>query len=111
MTTTDEESQGSGETEVDQQEALLKALSSVKDVATYNLSLYAGQAWHHLGLVPLHGGTVPELDLAQAKLAIDLFEANLNVLSPNLEKKLEKDLRRTLMDLQMNYINKSKKAE
>ncbi len=97
--------------ETDQQEALLKALSSVKDVATYNLSLYAGQAWHHLGLVPLHGGAVPELDLEQAKLAIDLFEANLNTLSPYLGKELVKDLRRTLMDLQMNYINKSKRAE
>ena len=97
--------------EAEQQEALLKALSSVKDIATYNLSLYAGQAWHHLGLVPIHGGAVPQLDLDQAKLAIDLFEANLNVLSPHLDKGLGKDLRRTLMDLQMNYINKSQKKE
>ncbi len=108
---TDKEEQDAREPEVDQQEALLKALSSVRDVALYNLSLFAGQAWHHLGLVPLHGGEVPKLDLDQAKLAIDLFEANLNILSPGLERKMEKDLRRTLMDLQMNFINKSKKAD
>jgi hypothetical protein len=106
---TDDEKENDPGQDVDQQEALLKALSSVKDIATYNLSLYAGQAWHHLGLVPIHGGAVPQLDLDQAKLAIDLFEANLNVLAPHLDKGSGKDLRRTLMDLQMNYINKSEK--
>lgn len=106
---TDEERPDDQVSEEERQEALLKALSSVKDIATYNLSIFAGQAWHHLGLVPMHGVTVPQLDLEQAKLAIDLFEANLNILSTHMDKKLEKDLRRTLMDLQMNFINKSKK--
>lgn len=106
---TEEEGTENEGNDAEQQEALLKALSSVKDIATYNLSLYAGQAWHHLGLVPIHGGATPKLDLEQAKLAIDLFEANLNILSSHLDKGLEKDLRRTLMDLQMNYINKSQK--
>jgi hypothetical protein len=48
------------------------------------------------------------VDLVQAKLAIDLYEANLKVLEPHLEEQQGKELRRALMDLHMNYVNKSK---
>jgi len=90
------------------QEEMAGLLASVKDIATYNLSLYAAQAWHHLGLVPLPGTATTAMDLDQARLAIDLYEANMTVLLPHLEKDAERQLKRTLMDLQLNFVNKSK---
>ena len=88
---------------------MAKMMAGVRDMALSNISMLASQAWHHLGLVPIPGTGEPVQDLEQAKMAIDLFEANLNTLSPYLEEDINKELRRVLMDLQMNYVNKTKK--
>jgi hypothetical protein len=90
------------------QREMAKLLTNVKDMTVYNISVLASQAWHHLGLVPIPGVEEHEMDLEQAKMAIDLFEANLNVLSPHIDKEVDKQLKQTLMDLQLNYVNKSK---
>ncbi len=101
-------------TEEDQEKAqqeMAKLLTNVKDMAIYNLSMIASQAWHHLGLVPVPGTTKAEIDLEQAKMAIDLYEANLNVLGPSLEKEMGKQFRQGLTDLQLNFVNKKKSQE
>ncbi|MFW3145541.1 MAG: DUF1844 domain-containing protein [Thermoplasmatota archaeon] len=90
------------------QNEMARMLSSVKDMTLYNISILASQAWHHLGLVPMPGTEAGHKDLEQAKLAIDLFEANLRILSGHIEEKHEKELKRVLMDLHLNYVNKSK---
>jgi hypothetical protein len=90
------------------QREMAKLLTNVKDMTIYNISVLASQAWHHLGLVPIPGVEEQKMDLEQAKMAIDLFEANLNILSPHLDKEVDKQLKQTLMDLQLNYVNKSK---
>ena len=90
------------------QKEMAKLLTNVKDMTLYNVSVLASQAWHHLGLVPIPGVEQTEMNLEQAKMAIDLLEANLNILSPHLEKEVNKQLKQTLMDLQLNYVNKSK---
>jgi len=90
------------------QKEMAKLLTNVKDMTLYNVSVLASQAWHHLGLVPIPGVEQQEMDLEQAKMAIDLLEANLNVISPYLDKEMVKQLKQTLMDLQLNYVNKSK---
>ncbi|MFO8051322.1 MAG: DUF1844 domain-containing protein [Thermoplasmatota archaeon] len=98
--------------EIDQeriQKEMARMLTSVKDMMLYNMSVLASQAWHHLGLVPIPGSDGMEKDISQAKLAIDLYEANLKVLEPRLEADQAKELKRSLMDLHMNYVNKSKK--
>lgn len=102
----DEES----EEEFDEEEArnqMARMMASVEDMALSNLSMLATQAWHHLGLVPIPGSGEAKTDLEQAKLAIDLFDANLKVLSDGMDDEMRKDLKRTLADLQMNYVNKS----
>lgn len=91
------------------QAEMARMLTSVKDMAIYNLSVLSSQAWHHLGLAPIPGVSDPEEDLEQAKLAIDLFDANLQVLKPHMEKDHAKSFDQVLMDLQLNYVNKSKK--
>ena len=104
----DEEQNDNNMDQDEVQREMAKLLTNVKDMTLYNVSVLASQAWHHLGLVPIPGVEEHEMDLDQAKMAIDLLEANLNVLSPYLEKEIEKQLRQTLMDLQLNYVNKSK---
>jgi Domain of unknown function (DUF1844) len=99
------------EKEMDQEEVqkeMAKMLTNVKDMTLYNLSVLASQAWHHLGLVPIPGVESSELDLEQAKMAIDLLEANLKVMSSHLEKDVDKQFKQVLMDLQLNFVNKSK---
>lgn len=92
----------------DIQKEMARMLTNVKDMTIYNLSVLSSQAWHHLGLVPIPGVEALELDLEQAKMAIDLLEANLKVMSPYLEKDVDKQFKQVLMDLQLNYVNKSK---
>jgi Domain of unknown function (DUF1844) len=105
----DDNEEPNGEQDVkDAQKELARLLSNVKDMAVYNLSVMASQAWHHLGLVPIPGVEDPQMDLEQAKLAIDLFDANLKVLSPFLDDDINRQLKQTLADLQLNYVNKSK---
>jgi hypothetical protein len=97
--------------DVDQEEIqkeMAKMMANVKDMTLYNLSVLASQAWHHLGLNPIPGLGDPELDMEQAKLAIDLFDANLKIMSEHIDKDIDKQLKQTLMDLQLNYVNKSK---
>jgi hypothetical protein len=101
-------------TEEDQQKAqeeMARLLTNVKDMALYNLSMIASQAWHHLGLVPVPGTEKAEIDLEQARMAIDLYEANLNVIGPSLEKDISKQFKQVLMDLQLNFVNKKKAKE
>ena len=104
----DEEGEDTAEGEAEARLAYSKMLSSVADAALSNLSLLSTQAWHHLGLQPLPGLEGSEMDLEQAKLAIDLFEAILERLEGQVEADLMKDLKRNLMTLQMNFVERSK---
>jgi hypothetical protein len=90
------------------QEEMAKLLTNVKDMAVYNLTMISSQAWHHLGLVPVPGTEKAEVDLEQAKMAIDLYEAILDVVAPSLEGEMRKQFKQVLMDLQLNFVNKQK---
>ncbi len=92
------------------QEEMAKLLTNVKDMAVYNMSMISSQAWHHLGLVPVPGTEKAEVDLDQAKLAIDLYEANLDVIGEVLEKEMTKQFKQILADLQLNFVNKKKSS-
>jgi len=101
----EEDTEGGMDAEKAQME-MARMMSGVKDMALSNISMLNTQAWHHLGLAPIPGTGDPVQDLEQAKMAIDMFEANLKVLEPYLEDDMNKQLKRALMDLQMNYVNK-----
>ena len=90
------------------QEEMARMMSSVRDIALSNISLLTAQAWHHLGLAPMSGTSESVVDLPSAKMAIDLLEANIKTLEPSLEEDIVKDLKQALMNLQLNYVNKSK---
>ncbi len=90
------------------QEEMARMMSSVKDVALSNTSLLTAQAWHHLGLAPMSGASESVVDLESAKMAIDLLEANIKILEPSLEKDIVKELKQALMNLQLNYVNKTR---
>jgi hypothetical protein len=99
------------QTPEDENEARLayaKMLSSVVDAAISNLSLLSTQAWHHLGLQPLPGLEGAEADLEQARLAIDIYGSILERLDGRIEPDLMKDLKRNLMTLQMNFVERSR---
>ncbi|MBN1390652.1 MAG: DUF1844 domain-containing protein [Candidatus Thermoplasmatota archaeon] len=104
----DEDKDNEGPDAEQVQNEMAKMLANVKDMTMYNISVLASQAWHHLGLVSLTGAEAAPIDLVQAKMAIDLFDANLKVMSNYLDKDIIKQLKQTLMDLQLNYVNKSK---
>ncbi len=90
------------------QEEMARMMSSVKEVAISNISLLTAQAWHHLGLAPMSGAAEADVDLQSAKMAIDLLEANIRILEASLEEEMVKELKQTLMNLQLNYVNKTK---
>ncbi len=105
----DEDTSGSGPDPEEVQKEMAKLLTNVKDMTLYNISMLASQAWHHLGLVPIPGTETSEVDLVQAKMAIDLLEANLNIVSGHIDEDIHKQLKQTLMDLHLDYVNKSKR--
>ncbi len=107
--TDDEDTSKDGEETLHRaQEEMARMMSSVKDVALSNTSLLAAQAWHHLGLAPMSGAAESVVDLQSAKMAIDLLEANIKILEPSLEEEIVKELKQALMNLQLNYVNKTK---
>lgn len=98
------------EQELQEQRAeFARMLSSVVDASLSNLSLLSTQAWHHMGIKPLPGIEGSEMDLEQAKIAIDLYEANLNIIIGKMGPDIGKELKRELMNLQMNFLNKTGK--
>ena len=111
MMSDEEHDQEEMDEEIDEEEArkqMAEMMAGVEEMALSNLSMLTTQAWHHLGLSPIPGTSGGEVDLDQAKLAIDLFEANLKVLEGGMDDNVKKELKKTLMDLQMNYVNKKK---
>lgn len=104
----DEESKDTVDEDAEARSAYARMLSSVVDAAVSNLSLLSTQAWHHLGLQPLPGLEGSKMDLEQAKLAIDLYEAVLERLDGKIEVDMMKDLKRNLMTLQMNFVERSR---
>jgi hypothetical protein len=102
-----DEEEHTAEDEKEARLAYSRMLASVKDAAVSNLSLLSTQAWHHMGLQPLPGLEGSEMDLEQAKLAIDMYSSLIGHLEGKIEPDVMKELRRNLMNLQMNFVNRS----
>ncbi len=83
----------------------------VYDVIAIALDQFAGIAWQKLGLQPDPMTNQIDLDLGQAKIAIDIA-ANL---SDHLEGSLDEDDRRELhiliRNLRLNYVQKAKDGQ
>jgi hypothetical protein len=72
----------------------------------YTISLFAEQAWVHLGIRanPATGET--NTDFAQARLAIDAIAALLPLAEGRFEAHAVRDLRNLLSSLQFNFVER-----
>jgi hypothetical protein len=59
----------------------------------------------HLGLMPNPYTRLIARNDAQARLAIDSFEAVFNVIKPHLDPNSQKELTRILNDLKVNFVS------
>ena len=64
-------------------------------------------AWQKMGFVASRATGETETDLPQAKVAIDTVQFMVSQLEPELTEGEVRELRRLVMDLQMNYVRKS----
>ncbi len=79
----------------------------VPSLLGYMLGLLGSAAWQWMGVV-VHPATAGvDTDLAQARLAIDTFEAVASKLMPHLDETGQREVRGALTDLRMNYVERS----
>jgi hypothetical protein len=79
----------------------------------YCAGLFASEALQRMGLIadPATGKAVA--DLPQARVAIDFAAALIDVLDApdsSLPETVRRDLRRTLTDLRLNFVEQSRRA-
>lgn len=85
-----------------------EAEADVLSLLMYVLSLLGASAWQHLGLVMSPVTKQVKQNLPQARLAIDTFEAILDKAAPGLDESTANQLRQSLRDLKVNYIERSR---
>ena len=83
----------------------------IVDLGYYFLNVLQAKAWQYLGLMvhPENGETL--IDFHEAKQAIDLFQLILNHLQNDLPSSIKKEMEMHLTNLQLNYVEKMKKAK
>jgi len=84
--------------------------TDVPSLLSYMLSLLRASAWQWMGLVmnPVNGKV--EVDLKQARLAIDCFETISEKLSPFLEERGRREIQGALADLRVNFVERANAA-
>lgn len=83
----------------------------VAGLLAYMLNLLGAAAWQWMGVIvsPETGQAVT--DLAQARLAIDSFEAVSKQLTPLLDERTTREVQNALADLRVNFVERSTKAK
>lgn len=79
----------------------------VKDFGLMFIQTLSALAWQKMGLAPNPEGK-EEIDLLQAKQAIDLCAAIFNVVSSSLDDKTKNELNNLISNLQINFVEKNK---
>ena len=67
----------------------------------------AAIAWQKLGLQPDWGTGQIEMDLGQAKVAIDVTTHLSTFIEPNLEEEDKKRIHSLIRDLRLNFVQKT----
>lgn len=80
----------------------------VPGLLVYMMSVLGASSWQCLGLIANPVTHESEVDLEQAKLAIDTFEFLSEKLKPYLDDRTYREIRQSLADLQANYVSKSR---
>ena len=80
----------------------------VPAVVVQTMDFFAALAWQKLGLQPDMGTGKTEMDLKQARLAIDATAALAGVIEPELEDEADKrNVHNIVRDLRINFVEKS----
>lgn len=69
--------------------------------------MLSGLAWQKMGVVANPATGQIETDLPQAKIAIDTMQFMLERIEPKVPPAEMRELRRVMMDLQMNFVRRS----
>ncbi len=85
--------------------------AEVPDLLAYMLSLLGAAAWQWMGLIANPVTRKAEVDLNQARLAIDTFEDVARRLYPYLDEQTNRQIRQSLTDLRVNFLERSKSGE
>lgn len=83
---------------------------SVFHVITIMVDQMAGIAWQKLGLQPDPISGKISLDLAEAKVAIDLTQHLAAFLEPRLDEEDKRQIHNLVRDLRLNFVEKTKEA-
>jgi hypothetical protein len=82
----------------------------VYDVVTVMVDQMAAIAWQKLGLQPDWSTGHIEMDLSQAKVAIDVTTHLSAVIEPKLEEEDRKRIHSLIRDLRLNFVQKSQET-
>lgn len=84
--------------------------ATVYELILYAFNLLTGYAWQAMGYVvnPTTGKT--EVNLEEAKIAIDCADFLAGKLSTHVEPEVRKEVERVLRDLKLNYVSRSAEA-
>ena len=92
------------------EESARQMSAEVPDLLAYMLSLLGAAAWQWMGLIANPVTRRAEVDLNQARLAIDTFEDIARRLYPYLDEEANRQIRQSLTDLRVNFLERSKGA-
>lgn len=84
---------------------------SVYDVIIAMVDTMASMAWQKLGLQPDMATGRLEMQLDEAKVAIDLTAHLASFIEPKLDTEDSRRIHRLVDDLKINYVNKQKEAK
>ncbi len=85
--------------------------SDVHSISQFFILVLGNSAWQHLGLVPNPKTQKIEKDLEQAKIAIDIISFLFEKIRGKLGKEEESEIRNLLANLQVNFVQQSRKEE
>jgi len=83
---------------------------SVYDLIIAMTDQMAAVAWQKLGLQPDFITGKIEMDLAEAKVAIDLVTHLASFVEPRLEESDKRELHNLIRNLRLNFVEKSKET-
>lgn len=83
---------------------------SVYDVLVVLTDQLAAIAWQKLGLQPDPLTGQMNLDLEEAKVAIDLTSHLASFVQPRLDEEDQRQMHNLIRDLRINYVEKSKES-
>lgn len=81
---------------------------NVFDTLQFVTGLLAEQAWQLMGLRLPPGRKEPVVDMAQAKIAIDVVISIADRIQPHIDEEARRALRGIISDLQINFVQHSK---